>query len=122
MTTIESLAAAVGIVLRASAMPLNTEKACQAAISDALTARGMAHEREKRLSPQDVADFWFPAGVVMEIKMRRARTPDVLRQLERYAAHEVVGGIFLVTNKAMRLPRVICGKRAYYFSLGQAWL
>lgn len=114
-------------MLKSSRLPLNNEKATQQYLSDALLALNIDHVREQRLAPGDVVDFWLPDdaggdGIVIEVKMNRARPAEILRQLERYAAHKCVRAIFLVTNKAMVLPTEIVGKPAYYFSLGRAWL
>ena len=47
---------------------------------------------------------------------------DVFRQLKRYAAHDEVNELVLVTNLSMGLPPEIDGKPTYYASLGVAWL
>lgn len=107
-------------------IPLTNEKEAQACISAVLERFDITHEREYRLSPSDIPDFWLPGddgkGAVLEVKMNGARAADVYRQLQRYARDPRVGAIFLVTNRAMGLPAQIEGKDAYYISLGQAWL
>jgi hypothetical protein len=121
-----TLPAVLENIFRSSRFPLSNEKDAQAHISKALTALGIDHTREHRLAPGDVLDFWIPSapdlGAVIEVKMNRARAPEILKQVRRYAAHPTVQAIFLVTNKAMGLPSEIEGKPAYYFSLGRAWL
>jgi hypothetical protein len=116
----------LGKMLLSSRFPLSSEKATQAYISRALSALNIDHIREQRLAPGDIVDFWLPSkselGAVIEVKMNSARPPDVLKQLERYAGHRQVRAVFLVSNRAMGLPKEIAGKPAYYFSLGRAWL
>ena len=112
--------------LQKARVPLTDEKAAQTAISELLFANKISHEREYRLSKRDIVDFWLPdhggGNAIIEVKMNGARAADVYRQLARYAAFPTVGRVFLVTNKAMGLPKEINGKPAYYMSLGRAWL
>jgi argininosuccinate synthase len=77
--------------------------------------------REHRLATGDIIDF-FVDGVAVEVKLKRNQPPSILFQLKRYARHESVTSLVLVTNRAMGLPREINGKPAYYVSLGRAWL
>lgn len=105
---------------------LDDEKACQAQIHVWL------HERlpleiqselkpEHRLSARDIPDF-FILGVAIEVKMNRARPADVLRQLARYAEHDQVTDLILLTNRAIGAPAQINGKPVVSISLGRAWL
>lgn len=76
--------------------------------------------REHRLGRGDIPDF-FIDGVVIEVKLRAPRR-RILDQLLRYAAHDEVREIILMTNTAIDLPATIGGKPAYCISLGAAWL
>lgn len=117
-------------ILAASRFNLSNEKETQLQISQVLAANNIDHLREYRLSPRDIADFFLPngpeekgaRGAVLEVKMNSARPVEILRQLVRYAEHDRVESIFLITNKAMGLPTSIRGKPAYFISLGRAWL
>jgi hypothetical protein len=60
--------------------------------------------------------------VAVEIKLKRNQPRSILAQLARYAAHDAVRALVLVTNRAMGLPKVMNGKPVYYVSLGRAWL
>jgi hypothetical protein len=100
---------------------LTDEKRCQGDIAAGLTTDGIAFEREKVLGPGERPDFMI-GGTAVEVKMNRAAPRQIFRQLERYAKHESVKAIVLVTNRAMGLPHAIGGKPAYYVSLGRAWL
>lgn len=120
------MAQLIAKMLKTCRFPLENEKATQAYISQTLTGLGIDHIREQRLSDTDIVDFWLPsksdAGAIIEVKMNAARPPQVLKQLERYAEHESVRVIFLISNKAMNIPATLGGKPVYCFSLGRAWL
>jgi hypothetical protein len=100
---------------------LSDEKAAQRQIAEVLTGRGIAFEREVALSPGDRPDFLLPDGLVIEVKLR-ARKMEIWRQLGRYAAHERVRALLLVSNTAMGLPEMIEGKPLKLLSLGRSWL
>lgn len=112
-------------VLAAARVDLSTERAAQADIETLLVqafGRG-AVQREARLSAADRPDFLL-GGVALEVKIKTAaqRQSSVWKQLRRYAAHDVVHALILVTNKTMPLPQAILGKPAFFVSLGRAWL
>lgn len=72
---------------------------------------------------KDIPDFFLPSGLAIEVKLKTQRSKmDVFRQLQRYAAHEEVRALLLITNLSMGLPSTIGGKPAYYAALGAAWL
>lgn len=78
--------------------------------------------REYRLSQKDIVDFFVPSlGLVIEIKVKGS-AKAIYRQLERYAKHEQVKVILLLTAKTMGLPEKINDRPSYFMSLGQAWL
>lgn len=101
--------------------PLSSEKELQAEIAKALSAAGMEYKREYRLSEADVIDFMLPDGIGIEVKLRQQRS-GILRQCERYCAHETLQGLILVSASAMGLPPEIKGKPCWMVSLGRAWL
>lgn len=57
-------------------------------------------------------------GVVVEVKLKGSPTA-IYRQLERYAKHECVTAILLVTARSMTLPVQIFGKPAAVSSLSR---
>ncbi|HEY4112879.1 MAG TPA: hypothetical protein VGM17_02355 [Rhizomicrobium sp.] len=118
----EQLVAVIATALGRARVPLSDEKEAQAAISQILSDNGVAHEREHRLGPHDIPDFFCTPDLVIEAKMKAARPAAVYKQLKRYAGYDKVGALILVTNRAMGLPAAICGKPAYFISLGRAWL
>lgn len=114
--------AAIVQIIHGRMFTLSDEKHMQEQLEDVLTDAGISFEREKRLSPGDVVDFLVDGGTAIECKLKGQRKMKIFRQLERYAAHEGVTEIVLVTNVAMGLPPTIGGKPAYYASLGRGWL
>jgi hypothetical protein len=119
---VRSVADGIAMTLSAGRFDLDDEKACQAQIDSWLGCRvPRVVEREYRLSDADIPDF-FIEGVVVEVKMNSARRPAVLAQLERYARHDQVTDLILVTNRALNLPATISGKPVRTVSLGRAWL
>ncbi|MDQ7981885.1 hypothetical protein QYH69_32195 [Paraburkholderia sp. SARCC-3016] len=101
-------------------LPLNDEKVTQAAIANALGLAGMKFEREVRLSDEDIVDFMI-GRVAVEVKIKGAKAA-IYRQLERYAEHERVASILLVTSRSMHLPALINGKPTLVASLSRGWL
>jgi hypothetical protein len=110
-------------VIKRHRFDLTTEKAAQAEIETVLQDAKVEFTREKRLSGRDIPDFFVPAlGLAIEVKMKGAGKMKVYRQLERYAEHDTVQAILLVSNLAMGLPPTINGKPTHFLSLGAAWL
>lgn len=122
MTETEQRVAAIMAVLRRTRFDLSNEKACQAAIADALKDAGIAAVRERRLSAKDVLDFLVDGGIALEVKLAGQRKVAAFKQIERYARHERVKAVVLVSNLSMGLPQEIGGKPAYFVSLGRAWI
>jgi len=113
---------AIAAIIRGVRIDLSDEKASQAQIADALTAAGVEFEREVRLSPGDRPDFLIPAtGLTIEVKLRAPKM-EIWRQLQRYAKHDRVRAIILVSNTAMTLPESVEGVPLFFVSLGRAWL
>lgn len=100
------------------------EKQTQLEVEQYLLHSGISFEREKRLSAQDIPDFFIqcePGAIVLEVKNRYQRKA-IYRQLERYAQHPNVNGIILLTGTSMKLPAEINSKPAIVVSLGAGWL
>ncbi|WIX32556.1 hypothetical protein QO259_17355 [Salinicola sp. JS01] len=100
------------------------EKRAQADLESALIAGGWRFSREHRLSDRDIPDFLVKVedvAVVIELKIR-AQRKRIYRQLERYALHDSVDAVVLLTGTAMQLPLEINGKPARVASLGAGWL
>ena len=101
-------------------LPLSDEKKLQAALAEEFDRAGIVHEREARLSVGDVTDFLI-GRMVVEVKIKGAKRA-IYRQLERYALHDAVQELVLVTNVPMGMPEEINGKPVYVLNLAKAWL
>lgn len=100
------------------------EKKAQGQLETALTERGYSFEREKRLCDSDIVDFYLTIdgfNIALELKAKAQRM-RIYRQLERYAKHDTVDAIILLTATAMQLPEQIESKPAYVSSMGAGWL
>jgi len=86
------------------------EATLQARIETRLRASGFDFRREHILSARDRVDF-FVRNTAVEVKLDRSRNA-VLEQLIRYAEHDSVADLVLVTTKAQhrRMPGAILGK------------
>lgn len=86
------------------------EESIQVGIGEALRMGNFEFEREPSLSPGDRLDF-LVGGVAIEVKRNGALGP-LLRQLSRYAEHEKVRELLVVTARvqATNLPASINGK------------
>lgn len=82
----------------------------QKAIEHVLTVSGIPFEREVQMTPQDRADF-LVFGIVVELKVDGS-APSVTRQLQRYAKHDRVTGVLLVTTRSRHccMPDTLMGK------------
>ncbi|WP_252109094.1 MULTISPECIES: hypothetical protein [unclassified Halomonas] len=101
-----------------------TEKQAQADLEQALAETGWIFQREWRLSDRDIPDFVVRVNetvIVIELKTR-AQRKRIYRQLERYAQHNQVDAVVLLTGTAMQLPSEISGKPARVASMGAGWL
>jgi hypothetical protein len=98
-------------LLRAHRIDLTTEDALQRGIAILLERSGLEHSREVELTKADRIDF-LVEGCGVECKIDGS-TPSVLRQLHRYAQHESVQELLLVTTRAAHvraLPRTMNDK------------
>lgn len=86
------------------------EDTMQLGIGEALRQGGIAFEREHRLSRRDRPDF-FVDGVAIEVK-RKGTLNELLRQLSRYAEHDQVRELLVVTARVQStsLPTQLHGK------------
>ena len=107
-------------VLRHLRLPLSDEKRLQAEIALALAAAGIDAAREVHLGDGDVIDFMVGCTGV-EVKIKGAKRA-IYHQLERYAQHEEIVDLLLVTNVPMGFPTTIAGKPVYLLNLAKAWL
>jgi hypothetical protein len=112
-------------LLGRACFPLSSETACQQAIETLFAEHfpGVEILREHRLSARDRPDFFAAAdGVAIEVKVggRGQQRAAIIRQLARYAEHDQVKALVLVTGVSM--PRIELAKPVHVVSLGRAWL
>ncbi len=96
--------------LGAHRFPCGTEAAMQVGVAGVFEKVGIAFAREHRFSAEDRVDF-FVDGVAVELKIKGSVT-DILRQLHRYAQHESVREVLLVTTRNLHrdMPPEMNGK------------
>jgi hypothetical protein len=116
-----ALAQDVVRALRQARLRVSNEGALQRSIAAVLDQIGVDYGREHRLSAADRPDFLVAGDIVIEAKVKYAKR-SIYRQLQRYAEHDNVGAIILVSNTAMGLPVAINGKPIYVVSTGMAYL
>lgn len=111
-------AADVARVLRGSYMRASNEAALQRSIELVLQRGRIAYQREKALGPGDRPDFLLRDGrIVLEAKARYNKKA-IYRQIVRYAEHDQVTAILLVTGTATGMPATIEGKPVIVIPLG----
>jgi hypothetical protein len=89
----------------------SNEDEVQVSIAQLFDAAAIEYERERRIGLKDRVDFVVAPGIALEVKTQGAPA-DVLRQLQRYAAHDLISELVLVTTVAKHrsLPACISGK------------
>lgn len=104
-------------ILQRARLRVSTEAVLQIDIEGVLKQHEVPFVREKSLGPKERPDFICDGEIVIEAKARYSKRA-IFRQLERYAMHENIGGIILVTNTAIGMPPRINGKPVYVVSVG----
>lgn len=101
----------VARLLAARRFRFGTEAELQAGIAEVLTAAAIAHEREVALTARDRIDFLLASGIGLEVKIDGSAL-DLARQLLRYAAHERIAALLVVTTRARHTetPATLGGK------------
>ena len=108
-------------LVRHSRLDLSSEKAAQHTFGMMLDLRGIPFEREVQLSKSDIVDFMV-GDLAVELKLKGARKKPIYDQLKRYARHDQVQSIALLSNVSMGLPEELEGKDVYFLRLGEGWL
>jgi hypothetical protein len=93
-----------------------SETQLQMGISSALTMGHVDHQREVRLDAQSRLDFLCDDGLAIEVKVSGSFSRSMLlRQIYRYAEHDRVQSILVVTNKFIaEMPATMNGKPVLY--------
>jgi hypothetical protein len=112
----------LAVLLEGQRFRVGTEAALQDGIAAFLTRSGIHYQREYRFEKncrvqgdrlvrsKDIVDFLVD-GIACEVKIHGGPS-EVTRQLHRYAQHEVVTSLVLVTSRMQlcRVPRELNGK------------
>lgn len=111
--------------LRTAEWPRSSaERDHQEFLTEWLTDHGIPFEREVALSPRDRIDFLVHGTVGVELKVS-ACASGVLRQLMRYATHERIGELVLLSFRRSvlaQLPSSLHGKPLHGICIGRAAL
>lgn len=105
------------IALRKSRINYTSERELGLAVGRVFSEAGLHYEVEHILSGRSRVDLWLEGGVAVELKVGGSAS-GVLRQLHRYAGHDTVSEILLVTTlhrHVRSLPATLCGKRVSVF-------
>ncbi|MEE7460626.1 hypothetical protein MFUR16E_04425 [Methylobacterium fujisawaense] len=116
--TAAAQALAVAQLLGRYRFRINTERALQDDIEEALQKEGVTFAREHQLPGAGIVDFMV-GRVALEVKIGGSKR-DIHRQCVRYCAHADVAALVLATSVAMGLPDI--EKPTVVMSLGRAWL
>jgi len=101
---------------------LSDEKSLQSEMEDVFIAEDIDHKREYRLSNKDIVDFMLCDSIAVECKLKGHQKKAIYRQLCRYAEHNEVKELVLVSNISMGLPQSINEKPLYYINLTNSWM
>lgn len=116
MTTLDQVLA----VIRGHRFRYSNEDELQQGIAGALEAAGLQPHREVRLGKRDRIDI-LVEDIGIEVKV--SGTADLaFAQLQRYAAHDEIAQLILVTTRWQRLPAEAGGKPLTTISLAGAGL
>lgn len=100
---------------------LTDEKETQVQLSKIFDDNKIPYAREYSLSKEDIVDFLVNDSIAIEVKIKGQKRA-IYRQLVRYATHEKVKNVILLTGVSMGLPSEIEGKPTYFGSLSRGWL
>lgn len=96
--------------LRSARFRFSSEDELQAGVAEVMAAAGVAFDREVAIGQRDRLDF-LAGTAAIEVKVDGGRN-DLLRQLARYARHDGIQDLVVVTSRARhaRLPDLIGSK------------
>lgn len=106
------------MLLRANRYRLGHETLLQEDVRALLARHGIPHQREHVLGPADRVDFLVDGRIALELKIKMPAR-HVYRQLERYATHDCVDSLVLMSATAISMPRSFNSKPVYLVPLGR---
>lgn len=107
----------VASVLATGRYRLGHEALTQLDIADRFDVAKIPYWREWSLSPADRVDFLVDKHIAVEVKLKAPKR-RIYRQIERYAVHDCVDSIILVTLTPLGMPPTIHGKPVFVVQLG----
>ncbi|WP_425070628.1 hypothetical protein [Sagittula sp. S175] len=120
MTEPAILARCIATTISRTRVNVTTEGAAHRAISAALTAAGIEHVNEARLTASERIDI-LSGSVGVEVKVGHSRR-DIWRQLERYSSLPEIAALVLVTGTAFPDIKEVGGKPLTIVDLSRGWL
>lgn len=111
-------------LLQTLPLSMGHEKRAQEDLQQHLSSLNVPFQREVYFSNLDIPDFVIPTAqgdVVIELKIR-AQRKRIYKQLERYAKHQRIHALILLSATPMSLPERINGKPVTVVSMGGGWL
>ena len=100
---------------------LGNESLLQIDVEQFLLREGVPHEREKVLDIGDRVDFFVEGHIALELKIKMPAR-HIYRQLQRYAKHDVVDSLVLMTLGVGGVPPMVNDKPCYVVNLGRSAL
>jgi AMMECR1 domain-containing protein len=116
--------AAVIAALRSYRFNFTNERELQDGIESVFRVVELPFVREYRLGPGDIVDFLCAGDTGVEVKIGGSPS-GILRQLMRYAEHDAIRAVVLVTRKLQHthaFPPSLAGKPLRVATLGGGWL
>jgi hypothetical protein len=104
-------------LMRLHRFRLGHEALLQEDVEALFRREGVPFLREHILGPADRVDFLVDGRIAVELKIRAPKR-RILRQLERYAAHDCVEALVLASVSAVGIPPQLVGKPVFVVPLG----
>lgn len=111
----------VARLIRSGRYRLGHEALLQVDVEDLLRSNRVPYAREHVLGPGERVDFLVAGYIAVELKIKAQRRL-IYRQMQRYALHDRVTSLILVTAAAIGMPPAIEGKPVFVVSLGHTAL
>ena len=98
----------------------STEAQLHEQTQKALEQAGIEARHEVKLGPRARIDF-IACGIGIEIKKKRPERSKLIAQLERYAVHEEIESLIVVSPYGLNLPKTVKGKAIRMIALERLW-
>ena len=100
---------------------LYDEKTLQEQLFD-IILKDLNFTREYRLDKKSIIDFYNKElKIGIEIKVK-GQVTSIYRQCKRYAKHDEIETLVLITSVAMNLPKEIENTPSHVLRIGMSWL